>query len=268
MPLFRNSRSFLSAIRLRLTVIDEKGAQSNIKKDTWARRRSDAIIAFSRYALQKNLMVIAYYLLRLYFLTMRIEAVNEDAVIKHLDEGKKAIVAIWHQRFFLVIRYALRFSRYHPSVMISQSRDGDLGADIFRRMNFRPVRGSSSRGGKQALAAMVDDLKDHSVAAHVLDGPRGPIGVMKPGLIVMAQRSGAPIIPIYVSVNRAWVLKSWDRCLIPKPFSTITFRWDEPIPVPHATHEHEFENIRLNLERHMLENQRRDDGRRGWSDLI
>ncbi|MBW6486522.1 MAG: DUF374 domain-containing protein [Syntrophobacterales bacterium] len=92
--------------------------------------------------------------------------------------------------------------------MISKSRDGDLVTDIFGRMNFRPVRGSSSHNGKQALTAMVDDLRDHSFAVHVMDGPKGPISVVKPGLIVMAKQSGAPIIPVYISISRAWVLHS------------------------------------------------------------
>lgn len=230
--------------------------------------RAGFIKAFSRYALRKNLMIIAYYILRLYFLTMKIEVINHNAMIRHLEDGHKVIVALWHQRIISAIRYAARLGIYHPSVMISQSRDGDLIADIFSRMDFRPVRGSSSKGGKKALSAMVDDLKDHAFGVHILDGPRGPIGVIKPGLIVMAQQSGASIIPVYTSVSRAWVLKSWDRCLIPKPLSKITVRWGEPISVPRQMNEQAFEDFRLGLEKHMLENQRRDDRRFGWKDLI
>ena len=234
----------------------------------WIRSHSVAVKALSLYALQHNLMVIAYTIVRLYFLTIRIESVNEEAVVRHLKNGGKAIAALWHQRIIAAIGYAKRFGHYRPSVMISKSRDGDLIANVFSRMNFRPVRGSSSRNGKQALAAMVDDLMDHPFAVHVLDGPKGPRGVVKPGLIVMAKQSGAPIMPVYVSISRAWVLHSWDRCLVPKPFSKIVIRWDRPTAIPKEMDEQVFEEIRLGVEKQMLENQRHDDGRFGWKDLI
>lgn len=234
----------------------------------WIRRRSTAVKRLSRYALQYNLMIIAYSIVRLYFLTIRIESVNEEAAVRHLRSGGKLIAAIWHQRIISVIGYARLFGNYRPSVMISGSRDGDLVSDLFGRMNFRPVRGSSSRNGREALAAMVDDLKDHPFAVHVLDGPRGPSGVVKPGLIVMAKQSGAPIIPVYISPSRAWVLRSWDRCLVPKPFSKVVIRWDHPTAVPKEMDEQAFEEIRSGIEKRMLENQRSDDSRLGWKDLI
>ena len=234
----------------------------------WVRRRSDAVKKLSVYALRHNLMFIAHAILRLYFLTVRIEAVNEDVLMQHLDRGGRGIAALWHQRIVAVIGYSKRFGNYRPSVMISKSRDGDLVADIFNRLNFRPIRGSSSRGGRQALSALVDDLAEHPFAAHILDGPRGPIGVVKPGLIVLAMQSGAPIIPAYISVSRAWVLRSWDRCLVPKPFSKIVVRWGEPIAVPKEMDERAFEEIRSKIETQMLENQRRDDSRLGWKELI
>ncbi len=96
-------------------------------------------------------------------------------------------------------------------------------ADVCRRLDFRPVRGSSSRGGREALAAMVAELSVHPVAVHALDGPRGPRGLIKAGIIRMAQLSGAPIIPVYISVNRAWILRSWDRFIIPHPFARAIF---------------------------------------------
>jgi lysophospholipid acyltransferase (LPLAT)-like uncharacterized protein len=234
----------------------------------WIRRRSDAVKKLSVYALRHNLMFIAHAILRLYFLTVRIETINEDALMQHLDRGGKGIAALWHQRIVAVIGYSKRFGNYMPSVMISKSRDGDLIADIFTRLNFRPVRGSSSRGGKQALTALVDDLAEHPFAAHILDGPRGPIGFVKPGLIVLAKQSGAPVIPVYASVSRAWVLRSWDRCLVPKPFSKIVVRWGQPITVPKEMDEKAFEEMRSGIEKQMLENQRQDDSRLGWKELI
>ncbi|MGV8058651.1 MAG: lysophospholipid acyltransferase family protein [Smithellaceae bacterium] len=232
------------------------------------KKYSSAVKALSSYILQNRLMIVAYYITRSYFMTVRIESINEEMVRQHLKNGNKLIAALWHQRILSSIGYAKGFGVYRPSVMISESRDGDMIADVFSRMNFRPVRGSSSRNGKKALAAMLNDLKDHSFAVHVLDGPKGPKGVVKPGLIVLAEKTGIPVVPVYISVNRAWVLRSWDRCLVPKPFSKIVIRWDQPIAISQKMNEQSFEEIRLKLEKHMLNNQRQDDRRLGWQNLI
>ena len=219
----------------------------------------------SRFALQYGLIPFVHFLVRVYFSLVRIRTINEDIIFNHLEGGEKAIVAIWHQRIVLILSYARRFGVYKPSVMISQSRDGEMIAKVVSRLNFRPVRGSSSRGGKEALNVMITDLNQNPLAAHVLDGPRGPKGVVKPGLIVMTQLSGVPIFPVYISVNRAWVLNSWDHTLIPKPFSTITVRWDNPLVVPAQLDEETFESIRKQIEQHMKENQIRDDQEQGWT---
>jgi len=219
----------------------------------------------SRFALKYGLIPVAYYLVRAYLSLIRIRAVNEEMTLQYLKSGRKMIVAIWHQRIIPVMGYAKKFSVYAPSAMISQSRDGDIIAGVASLLNFRPVRGSSSRGGKEALADMIADLAENQMAVHALDGPRGPRGVVKPGLIVMAQLSGIPIVPVYISVNRAWVLNSWDRTLIPKPFSTVTVRWDKPISVPEHLNEEAFESTRKQIEQHMKENQIRDDQEQGWT---
>lgn len=225
----------------------------------------------SRFAIKFGLIPLAHYVIRFYLSLMRITVVNEEdeeIVLNHLESGQKMIAAIWHQRIFIVMGYARKFSRFSPSVMISQSRDGEMIADIYSRFHFRPVRGSSSRGGKEALSAMIADLDRNSFAVQVLDGPRGPRGIVKPGLIVMAQSSKAPIFPFYITVDRAWVLNSWDRTLIPKPFSSILVRWGTPFYVPEHLDEVSFENTRKHLEKHMKENQIKDDQAFGWKDLL
>jgi lysophospholipid acyltransferase (LPLAT)-like uncharacterized protein len=219
----------------------------------------------SRFALKYGLIPFAYYLVRAYLSLIRIRAVNEEMALQHLKSGQKMIVAIWHQRIIPVVGYARKFSVYAPAAMISQSRDGDIIAGVASLLNFRPVRGSSSRGGKEALADMIADLAENQVAVHALDGPRGPKGVVKPGLIVMAQLSGVPIVPVYISVNRAWLLNSWDRFIIPKPFSTVIVRWDSPIYVPKSMDNETFEETRKKIEQHLKKNQIRDDQEQGWT---
>ena len=118
----------------------------------------------SRFALKYGLMPVAHYLVRAYLLLIKIRVVNEEISLQHLKSGQKMIVAIWHQRILVVTGYARRFGGYKPSVMISRSRDGEMIAKVYSRFNFRPIRGSSSRGGKEALANMVEDLVHQSTS--------------------------------------------------------------------------------------------------------
>ncbi|MDD5711637.1 MAG: lysophospholipid acyltransferase family protein [Smithellaceae bacterium] len=222
----------------------------------------------SAIMIKYGLSSFLYYFVRAYFWTITFQYINEGEVLSHLRRGGKVITAVWHQRIFAAIGYVLRFKQYRPSVMISKSRDGNLIADVYRRLYFRPVRGSSSKGGKEALRALIDDLADHPLAVHVLDGPRGPAGVIKPGLVTLAQKTRVPIFPIYFSMSNAWVLKSWDRFLIPKPFSTITVRWDRPITVPSRLSPEAFEEVRALIETRMLANQRDEDAAIGKYNLI
>ncbi|HUH66794.1 MAG TPA: lysophospholipid acyltransferase family protein [Syntrophales bacterium] len=218
----------------------------------------------SRFALRYGIMPLAHYIVLAYLLLIKIRTINEETGLEHLRSGKKMIAAIWHQRILVVMSYARRFGGYKPSVMISQSRDGEMIAGVYSRFNFRPIRGSSSRGGREALSGIIEDLAHNQVAVQILDGPGGPRGVVKPGLIVMAQLSGVPIVPVYISVNRAWILDSWDRFIIPKPFSTVVIRWDNPIYVPRRMDNETFESTRQEIERHLKENQIRDDEGMGW----
>jgi len=181
-----------------------------------------------------------------------------------LEENQKVIIAILHQRMFGVIGYAQRFSRFALAAIISQSKDGDIITQVVTRLNFHPIRGSSSRGGKEALDALIAYLADHQAAVHAVDGPRGPKGVVKTGIIRIAQRAGAVIYPVYISTSKAWVLKSWDHFLIPKPFSRVLIRWGKPFQVPKQLSEVEFDSLRREIEAQILTNHARDDLAMGW----
>jgi hypothetical protein len=226
------------------------------------------LIGLSKFAIRFGLIPIAYGLLRLYFLSIRTRTDRKEELRAYLRQGGKLIAAIWHQRILIALDFARGFGDFTPSVMISQSRDGDMIADVYRRLNFRPVRGSSSRGGRRAMAEMVKDLAVNQTAVHVVDGPQGPRGVIKAGLISMAQLSGVPIIPISVTATRAWVLGSWDRFLIPKPFSTVHVYWDNPIRVPPDLDGDLFEAYRLKIERQMRESQESLDRSLGWRESL
>jgi lysophospholipid acyltransferase (LPLAT)-like uncharacterized protein len=101
-----------------------------------------------------------------------------------------------------------------------------------------------------------------------VDGPQGPRGVIKAGLITMAQLSRVPIVPVAISVSRAWVLKSWDRALIPKPFSTVTVKWGAPIRVPEVVDDITFEETRRKIETMLREMQENADRESGWQESL
>jgi lysophospholipid acyltransferase (LPLAT)-like uncharacterized protein len=208
----------------------------------------------NRYsALYKHAIIpLGYYLIRAYLCGIRIEVLNEEFFTRHVEKGGKAIAAIWHQRFFGVIGYAKKFNKLSASAIISKSGDGELISQVAIRLGIRPIRGSSSSGGKEALEAIVNDLAVHRFAIQAVDGPKGPRQVVKAGLIRMAQLSGAPIFPVCIALNRAWMLNSWDRFLIPKPFSKVLVHWGNPIFIPAEIDTETFENLRLQVEERMI----------------
>lgn len=133
------------------------------------------------------------------------------------------LYAFWHRTLLVC---AHRFRNQDIAILISQSFDGELIARTVQRLGFFPVRGSSSRGGAGAIRGMAEAYNAGHKCAFTADGPRGPNMVAKPGPVKVAELTGATWIGAYYALpDRAWELKSWDRFLIPKPFSTVTFSW-------------------------------------------
>jgi lysophospholipid acyltransferase (LPLAT)-like uncharacterized protein len=161
--------------------------------------------------------------------TLRETTSFEDGSIHSLDEVYPGIFPFWHR---CVLPATWIYRRQHPAVMTSQSRDGEFIARVIQRFGFVPVRGSSSRGGQRALLEMNRLLGEGHAVAFTIDGPRGPRYVAKRGPVMLARMSGVPIIAFYVAVERAWVLNTWDRLVIPKPFSRIYVRFARKIQVP------------------------------------
>jgi len=182
-----------------------------------------------------NLFVFLLDLLvRAYLRTLRLSVENEEVWLGLLEKGGRVVLCTWHQQFLAAIRHFKNYERWQPALMISKSRDGDVIARIAERSGWVPVRGSSSRNAEEALNLMVERLRLTGLAGHVVDGPRGPSGRVKPGLIRLAVAGGAVIIPFSVKAEKAWHLRSWDRFLVPKPFSRVTLRFGEafnPDPV-------------------------------------
>lgn len=147
--------------------------------------------------------------------------------------------------------------------MISRSRDGDFIAEVVQKIGWRPVRGSSTRGGREALQVMIRALKEQNVGGHIVDGPTGPPRVIKPGLITIAHRARAVICPAYVLYEKPWIINSWDRFMIPKPFSRVQLRFGRLIEVPEGLGEEAFEALRSRIEREMIDEYDKAE-RDGW----
>jgi len=120
------------------------------------------------------------------------------------------------------------------------------------RCGWHPVRGSSSRGGREALKQMIKHLKKTRLAAHIVDGPRGPSGQVKAGVIRLAHVADAVIVPLYVAAENKWHFNSWDKFLLPKPFSRVTLRFGEMIKFDKVKDQESFEKQRKQLEEIML----------------
>lgn len=166
-------------------------------------------------------------LVRLLGRSWRIRVINTESGIDQLRRERTPIVfALWHGDM-LPLLYHHR--NQGVSVLISEHRDGELIARIAESLGFRTVRGSTTRGANRALVGLTRELADGHDIAVTPDGPRGPARSFAPGVLIAAQRAGAPIIGVGVAANRAWRLRSWDRFVIPKPFSQVAIAYSDPV---------------------------------------
>lgn len=178
--------------------------------------------------------------------------VNFDSFWRKLREGENVISAVWHQDA-VISPFCYRGKRI--VTMASQSKDGEVVARILERCGFIPFRGSSSAGGKEALHQIADYLKEHRgvMVGISVDGPRGPAFVFKPGLLQLSRLTGAPIYGLRSWAKRYVSMKSWDRTMIPLPFNHLVFFCSDPVKIPPGVTGEEFEAMRLQLEKMLLD---------------
>jgi lysophospholipid acyltransferase (LPLAT)-like uncharacterized protein len=142
---------------------------------------------------------------------------------------KPVIYAFWHRAVFAS---AWLWRRIGIAVMVSRSFDGEYIARAIEKFGFVAVRGSSSRGGATALLGMKSQLEQGNLVVFTIDGPRGPKYVAKPGPVLLSRASAVPMAAFYVALSDAWVLKTWDELMIPKPFSKALVRFSVKVRVP------------------------------------
>ncbi len=165
-------------------------------------------------------------LVRLLAATWRIREVNRAPSQRLRDGGKPVVFTLWHGEMLALLWH---HRNEGITVLISEHGDGEIIARIAEALGFRTVRGSTSRGGGRALLGMSRTVQGGGDVAFTPDGPRGPARRFAPGALIVAQRTGAPVITLAVSPSGAWRLKSWDRFMIPKPFSRIRIAYGDPV---------------------------------------
>lgn len=187
----------------------------------------------------------------LLFRSCRITFVGKEHEDRWLDRGLPIIFAGLHEGL-MMLPFHFR-DRRGGVVMVSQSQDGDIIADTIAQFGLRPVRGSSRRGGRAALDAMIDAVREDGVSAGVIvDGPRGPARVAKAGAVVLARATGLPVVPGTWWARPAVRFASWDRTMVPLPFARIVFAFEESFVVPPTADEDELERRRVDLTRRLL----------------
>jgi len=159
--------------------------------------------------------------------TLRVAISYEDEPIG-LDE-RPFVYSFWHNCIFPAT-YIWR--NLQIRVMSSDSFDGEWMGRIIRKFGFVKVHGSSSRSPVRGLLRMRHEVEQGWTVAFTIDGPRGPRFVVKPGPVVLARSTGVPMMVFHIAIDKAWVLNTWDRSMIPKPFSRALMRMGRPIPVP------------------------------------
>lgn len=166
---------------------------------------------------------IAATFIRVLGATLRYRDVNAPGVPVGITIPGPVVFAFWHRT---LLTCAHRFRNKGIAILISASFDGELIARTVEWLGFYPVRGSSSRGGALGLRNMAEAYNEKHRCAFTADGPRGPNMVAKAGTVQLAELTGATWIgSFHAHADRAWLMKSWDKFMIPKPFSTVTFGW-------------------------------------------
>lgn len=187
---------------------------------------------------------------------MSIEEVNGERIRGLWERGENAIGVFWHGRLLMT---PLVYGGGGLKILISRHRDGELVSRTVRYFGLGTIRGSSTRGGIAGIKGLVRAMQKGCDVAIAPDGPRGPRCKVQPGAIQVAKLSGRPIFPFTFSATPRKVLHTWDRFIIPLPFSRGVFVWGDPIWVDHAEGEKGMKQKALLLEKRLQEITERAD---------
>ena len=218
-------------------------------------RKSEVVVPHSAKGLQKFVSFLIVSLARLLMATWRVEWKDSSGAFN--GQSGPLIFSTWHNRLSLSMAIYHRYvKRKRPTgglaALISASKDGGLLVDVLEKFGVQPVRGSSSRRGRQALLEATTWVEKGYHVAITPDGPRGPCYKIQEGIVALAQITGAPIIPVGVTIKGKICTKSWDKFQIPLPFAKCTVFLGKPIVIPRDASDEQREQIRKDLEAAMM----------------
>lgn len=182
------------------------------------------------------------------FRTCRLQSIGAEHYLDYWRRGEPVVFVLWHGRL-LAGSYAQRGRGL--VALISQHQDGEYISRVVHRWGYLTVRGSSTRGGSGALRDLVRCVRQGRSVVITPDGPRGPRQRMKPGALLVAQLTGAPVIPVATGADRAWWVEGWDRFQIPKPFSRVRVLYGDAIHVDRTTSPALLEERSVEVERRL-----------------
>lgn len=214
------------------------------------------VVPHEATAKQRVAAVLTVGLLRALSATVRLRVHNQSGLFQGRDTPP-VIFCIWHNRLALAMRAYHQVARPGNSherlaCMVSASRDGAFLSAVLRAFKVHPVRGSTSRRGRQALLELARWARRGCDLAITPDGPRGPCYQIQPGIIYLAQVTGLPIVPFSCHFSWKLSLKSWDRFQLPLPFTRCDIHADPPLRVPREADDADRERLRVELEQRMM----------------
>jgi lysophospholipid acyltransferase (LPLAT)-like uncharacterized protein len=202
------------------------------------------------------LSFVATWIVRIWFCTIQVEIVNRNIYDTYFRQTKgkfNVVAATWHRNAVFLFYFFRTLGK--KLVLISKSKDGEITTGVARRFGYTPVRGSSSRGGRQALNALIARMNSNEgpyLSGTPVDGPRGPARKMKKGMLILARATDAYFIPMACSGTRLITFqKSWDRTILPLPFSKMVVAFDKPFKIPTDTSSGDLEVIRQKAEKNL-----------------
>jgi lysophospholipid acyltransferase (LPLAT)-like uncharacterized protein len=205
----------------------------------------DSKFSFSQRLTLAVVPRLVAFLLLLLHRTLRYEVVVEPGA----EPAKPPALQVWCFWHRCLISCACYFhGKFQPAVLISRSFDGELTTRTVERLGFLTARGSSTRSGGAGLLALAKAIERGNPAVFTADGPSGPVYKVKPGAVKLAQLTGYSIGIFYAHPEKAWILRSWDRFMIPKPFSRVAISWGRHVEVPQTDDPLLFEATRLEVE--------------------
>jgi lysophospholipid acyltransferase (LPLAT)-like uncharacterized protein len=203
-----------------------------------------------RAVLDRALIFFGYLALEFWWRTCRIEFEGEQRVKDLVAEHGSILPVCWHQHLLLASRWAVtgRIPGMKVGFLISPSRDGNAPSTLGEWYGAAVIRGSSTHTGPQAMRTMYKQIRDQQLSPFITpDGPKGPRFEFKGGAIALAQLSGVPVVPIAFAAKRAWIMRTWDKFVLPWPFTRVVLQVGEPFMPPRKASAEEMQQMQLQM---------------------